>query len=114
MAFENGCNNFFSSKLRSGGFAFSVMAAVLCSGIAVVSLPGIAVAANGEVIWGRQTGLGKFMTKKVNLTQPATITQVTLTDASPGFCIKARVPYPENVVCWNVGEPSSRWYRFAS
>lgn len=64
------------------------------------------LAADGEVLWGRQTALGDFETKKVDLSRVATITDVTMQWRPPKFCIKAGQPYPENVVCWDKDDPS--------
>ncbi len=64
----------------------------------------VAAVADDAVIWGRQTGLGKFDTKKVNLTLPATVTSATYEGAGTGFCVWSGVPYPEVVVCWNTGD----------
>ncbi len=62
--------------------------------------------ADEGVICGLQAGLGKFMTEKINLTQPATVTLVTYEGAGPGFSIWSQQPYPKVEVCWDVGDTS--------
>jgi len=62
--------------------------------------------ADDAVIWGRQTGLGEFITEKVNLTAPATITAVTYEGAGPGYCIWSGANRYRAILCWDVGDPS--------
>lgn len=72
---------------------------------ALLLLPLAAEAASDE-IWGRQSGLGKFTTEKVNIPRVATITRTHYDGAGDGFCIWSGVPYPAVVVCWRTGDPS--------
>lgn len=78
---------------------------LLGAGLAILASTGIAHA-DGWVIWGRQTGLGEFMTDKVNLNKAVTVTGVTYDGAGDGFCIWSGVPTPSAYLCWNTGDPS--------
>lgn len=75
----------------------------------LIALPVVSYA-DDAVIWGRQSGLGKFTTKKVNLRANATITNVTYEGGGNGFCIWSGAPRASVVVCWNKGNASLNGY----
>lgn len=77
---------------RTGLSQGAALMALMAAGL--VALP---QAASAEVLWGRQTGLGKFETKKVTLNRTVTITAVTLENTNH-FCIWSGA-YPAMVMC---------------
>jgi hypothetical protein len=82
-----------------------------CLGVALLATSMVLVMplsanAASEEIWGRQTGLGKFLTEKVNIPRMATIVDTHYEGAGDGFCIWSGVPYPALVVCWRSGGAS--------
>jgi hypothetical protein len=97
---------FSTSTKRAGskaGKAVAVMALALAGSL--LAIPQAAYA-DTAVIWGRQTAMGKFETKKVDLNAASTIASERYEGGGDGYCIWSGAPRSTVVTCWRKGDPS--------
>ena len=92
--------------MKSHQFGKTLAGAAIVAAVLGAALPVVANASDVE-IWGRQTALGKFETKKVTLIKPGTITTVMANSNVEEYCIWSGFPPGKRVACFDVNSPKA-------